>query len=548
MMKDNIIQVITARVTALFDVETTVELTRPDEQFGDYATNVALQLSKQLSKPPREIAEQIVAELAGHDVIAAAEVAGPGFINLRLTDGALVKLATTSPASVRSDTVVIETNNPNPFKAMHIGHGYNAILGDTIANLIEASGATTYRVSYHGDVGLHVGKSMYSWLRFVGDDPAKLQTIPESEHNRFMSKMYAEGSQAYKQDPAAKAQIDELTKQSFTREDPVYAAVYETCKAWSFAGIDAMVALLGNKPIVQRFVESDADVRGVAIVKKHTPAIFIESDGALVFPGSRYGSFDNAYVTSRGLGLYGARDLGLMQLKNEQYHPDKSYIITGGEQAAYFQGVIAAAGLVWPDAKGVTVNIPTGLVKLSTGKMSSRDGDVLEVEWLFDQFRSAIVSRGGEPKDELIAGAMRYQFLKVKIGGDVVFDVNEAVSLHGNTGSYLQYAHARACSILAKKPVDTHDWSSENLEPGERTLVRKLGEYGEVAELAMTELLPHHVCTYLYELAQAFNRFYEQHRVLGDPREALRLKLVDQYAATLRGGLELLGIHAPESM
>lgn len=548
-MKQTIEQVIASVCKKLFGIEPAVSLTRPDEQFGDYAANVALQLSKQVGRNPRDIAQQIAGELSDNDVIAAADVAGPGFINIRLTDQALVELATTPPAQLRVDTVVIETNNPNPFKAMHIGHGYNAILGDTVANLIEAAGARTYRVSYHGDVGLHVGKSMYSLLQFVGDDPAKLNIIPESEHNTFMSKMYAEGSQAYKQDPAAKTRIDELSQQSFTRQDPVYAAVYDTCKAWSFAGIDRMVALLGNKPIVQRFLESDADVRGVAIVKKHTPGVFIESDGALVFPGSKYGSFDNAYVTGRGLGLYGARDLGLMQLKNEQYHPNKSYIVTGGEQAAYFAGVITAAGLIWPEAKDVTVNIPTGLVKLSTGKMSSRDGDVLEVEWLFDQFRNAITARGGEPNDELIAGAMRYQFLKVKIGGDVVFDINEAVSLHGNTGSYLQYAHARACSILAKKSAASHEWSAEDsLEPGERTLMRKLSEYNEVTELAMTELLPHYICTYLYELAQSFNRFYEQHRVLGDPREAQRLKLVDRYATTLRNGLTLLGISAPESM
>ena len=547
-MRDEIATNVATVIAKLFDVQVSVELTRPDEQFGDYATSVAMQLAKQLGRNPREIAEEIAASLReSSGAIRSVEVAGPGFLNITLTDAALQAQATTEPGKLRSDTVVIETNNPNPFKAMHIGHGYNAILGDTIANLIEQAGAAMYRVSYHGDVGLHVGKSMYALLKYVGDDPAKLDEVPVAEHNAFMSQMYATGSRAYADDPEAKAQIDELTKQSFTREDPVYARVYETCKKWSFAGIDAMVALLGNKPIKQRFLESDADARGVEIVRKHTPGVFIESDGALVFPGSKHGSFDNAYVTSRGLGLYGARDLGLMQLKNEQYHPDKSYIITGGEQAAYFKGVITASGLIWPEMKDVTVNIPTGLVKLSTGKMSSRDGDVLEVEWLFDQFRNAITARGGEPHDDLIAGAMRYQFLKVKIGSDVVFDVSEAVSLSGNTGSYLQYAHARARSILAKSSGDASLDEAE-FEAAERTLLRKIGGYNEVAARAMTELLPHYVCTYLYELAQEFNRFYEHNRVLGDPRENVRLWLVGRYAETLKRGLELLGIVAPERM
>lgn len=237
-----------------------------------------------------------------------------------------------------------------------------------------------------------------------------------------------------------------------------------------------------------------------------------------------------------------------MHLKREQYHPDKSYIITGEEQGAYFRGVIAAAGQIWEDQQDVTVNIPTGLVKLTTGKMSSRDGDVVEVEWLFEQFRAAIKARGGQPLDELIAGAMRYQFLKVKVGSDVVFDIEEAVSLTGNTGSYLQYAHARACSILEKSTASAPESSMNDLDAAERTLLRKIGEYSEVAERAATELMPHHICTYLYELAQTFNRFYEQSRVIEDPREAIRVQLVQRYAATLKNGLALLGIHAPEKM
>ena len=139
-----------------------------------------------------------------------------------------------------------------------------------------------------------------------------------------------------------------------------------------------------------------------------------------------------------------------MELKNEAFHPDKSVIVTGGEQGQYFKGVIAAAELSDPSLKGQTVNIPTGLVKLTTGKMSSRDGNVITIDWIFDQFRQAIEARGAVATDATIAGALRYQFLKVKIGSDVIFDINDAVSITGNTGSYLQYAHARAKSIYVK--------------------------------------------------------------------------------------------------
>lgn len=445
---------LTLKIQNILGLDDPIVLTRPEPQFGDYATNIALQLARRLQRPPREIAEELAGKLRESGEFSEVTVAGPGFINLRLTDEALLELASrrTQNLELRTDsTVVIETNNPNPFKAMHIGHAFNAIIGDTLANLLEASGAHTYRVSYHGDVGAHVGKSMYAILRYTENRPEKLLEVPESERNSFMSRMYAEGARAYKEDEAAKAEIDELAKQSFARDNPVYAAVYDTIFEWSFEQIDRIVARLGNKPIAMRFLESEADARGVKIVRDNVPKVFQESDGALIFKGSDYGAFDNVFVSRNGQGLYGARDLGLMQLKNEQFHPSKSYIVTAEEQKDYFKGVLAAANLAMPELKDVTVNISTGTVKLTTGKMSSRDGDVLEIAWLFDQVADAIRARGGEATDEIVAGALRYAFLKVRIGSDVIFDVNESVSIQGNSGPYLQYAHARAFQSLKKR-------------------------------------------------------------------------------------------------
>lgn len=533
-------------VKDLFGIDIEIRLTRPDAEFGDYATNVALQLAGKLGKNPKEIAEAIADKLRGTNEFSEVQVAGPGFINIRLSDKAVLGLLKKEPQLSRAGTsVVIETNNPNPFKAMHIGHAFNAALGDTIANLLAVSGAGVQRVSYHGDVGLHVGKSMYSFLKYANGDFSRVEQIPAEEHNSFMSKMYAEGSKAYKEDEAAKKEIDELAQESFAPKSELYKQIYELCKQWSFDQIDATVKRLGNQPTVARFLESLADTKGVEVVKANVPNVFQESDGAIIFKGSEHGAFDNAFVASNGRGLYAARDLGLMLLKNELFHPTKSYVITGGEQAAYFKGVIAAAGLVWPEQKDQTINIPTGLVKLSTGKMSSRDGDVVEIGWLFDEFKKAIEARGGEAIDEIVAGALRYQFLKVKIGSDVVFDVNEAVSLTGNTGSYLQYAHARACSILAK--VNSHDPLGE-IKDEDRALVRKLTEYPDVIERASSEIEPHAICTYLFELAQEFNRYYEANKIIGSDVEGHRVALTRVYVDCLKAGLAILGIHAPEKM
>ncbi len=545
---DDILPYIDKIVKEQFNQDITVEWSRPDPKFGDLATNVALQLAKPLGKNPRDIAETIAEKLRENENIADVTVAGPGFINIRLSDTAILQSLYDKPHTHRAGKVaVIETNNPNPFKAMHIGHAYNAVVADTMANLLAVDGAAVHRVSYHGDVGTHVGKSMWAILREIKGDIHVLDSIPESKHNEFMSRMYVEGARAAKESPEAKEEIDTLAKQSFTLDDPLYKQVYEICKKWSFDEIDSIVRRLGNVPIERRYVESETEAPGKALIKEKTPEVFTESDGAYIFEGSKYGSFDNIYISSHGNGLYGAHDMGLIQLKYQNYpNMDESIVVTGGEQAAYFRGVIAASELAIPKLKGKLFNYPTGLVKLSTGKMSSRTGDVVTIDWLFDEFSKAITTRGGKPTDEIVAGALRYQFLKVKIGGDVIFDINDAVSLTGNTGSYLQYTHARARRVLEKSaqtPVFPQVMYDED-----RTLIRKLSEYRETVEQAAQSLEPHHICTYLFELAQEFNRYYEHHQVIGSDKEAHRIAIIALYADILKAGLAILGISAPNEM
>ena len=541
-------QIISQVVKQLFDQDISVQLTRSDPKFGDFATNVALQLAKPLGKNPREIAEMIAENLRKEEEFSEVSVAGPGFINVKLSDQSVLNSLKKEPTTKRAgQTVVIETNCPNPFKAMHIGHALNAILADTMANLLAVDGAIVHRVSYHGDVGTHVGKSMWAILREIDGDVNKLNEIPADKRNEFMSRMYVEGARAAKESPEAKVEIDELAKQSFVLDDPLYKQVYEICKSWSFDEIVSNVGRLGNVPIERRYVESETEELGKSLIKEKTPEVFTKSDGAYVFKGSKYGAFDNVFIGSHGNGLYGAHDMGLIQLKYKDYpNLDLSITVNGEEQAAYFRGVIAASELSIPALKGKLFNYATGLVKLTTGKMSSRTGEVVTIGWLFDEFKKAIENAGGEPTDDVIAGALRYQFLKVKIGGDVIFDINDAVSLTGNTGSYLQYAHARARGILAKS--DKEIAFPTELFDEDKMLVRKLSKYVDVVDRAKESLEPHHICTYLFELAQEFNRYYEKNQVIGSDKEVHRVGIVAIYADILKAGLAILGIVAPNKI
>ena len=214
------------------------------------------------------------------------------------------------------------------------------------------------------------------------------------------------------------------------------------------------------------------------------------------------------------------------------------------------QVVLAAIHAFAPEPAERTRHLTHGIVKLQGGvKMSSRKGNVVTALEILEAARVAGDASGTHPSEETILAAVKYAFAKNRIGGDIVYDPLESIALEGNSGPYLQYAHARACSILAKSAEQTHVLAKDALlEPAERSLVRTLSQYVEAVDRATAELMPHHICTYLYELAQAFNRFYENNRVIGDAREQIRLGLVSHYATTLKQGLELLGIHAPERM
>ncbi|HET7630282.1 MAG TPA: DALR anticodon-binding domain-containing protein, partial [Candidatus Saccharimonadales bacterium] len=356
-----------------------------------------------------------------------------------------------------------------------------------------------------------------------------------------MSDCYQEGAAAYDDAATAKAEIEELAKQSFDPQGD-YKTVYEICKTWSFDYIDATLERLGSKPAEKHYLESAANAMGEQTVRAHIGDVFSESNGAVVFAGEAYGLHTRVFIASRGTTLYEARDLGLMQLKQADFHPARSLIVTGNEQKEYFKVVFKAAELALPELAGVTANISTGTVKLSTGKMSSRTGQVLNIEWLFEQLKSALTARGGSADDEAtLIGALRYQMLKTSIGSDLVFDIEKALSLDGNSGPYLQYAHARAASILKRADQTIQAPSDESFDTSERQLAVKLSQFEEVLGKACIELTPHLICNYLFDLAKEFNRFYEVSRIVGDERQALRLWLVERYKNTLADGLGVLG-------
>ncbi len=552
-------QTIRTIIHDIFGETAEVSLTRPDPKFGDWATNVALQLAKPLGKNPREIAETIAEKLRTHEDVTEVSVAGPGFINIRLSDQALIRQIYTRPVRpYGGQNIVFEYSCPNAFKELHTGHLYQTIFGDIASNLMLVGGAKLTRTSFGGDVGLHVAKCLWGMCAELGGElPEKLNDIADDafERARWISKCYVRGAKAYEDDAEVKAEIDELNVTIYgfherdDHESPL-AKIYWETRQWSFDYFAAFYEMIEVEN-QHYYPESQTAPVGMKVIEEQLEKGNLrKSDGAIIFEGDETKHLHTrVFVTSKGLPTYETKDIGVIWLEKQDYNFEHRYLLTGNDQKEYMRVVYAAAELFNPELKGKMTHLTNGTVRFSDGqKMSSRLGNVSRAADVIEAVRERVASLVSDEnlRNVVALGAVKYAFAKYKLGGDINFDLEETVSLQGNSGPYLQYAHARARRILENsqaeftKPTELYD--------EDRALVRKLGEYADVVNVAVAQLEPHHICNYLFELAQEFNRYYEKNRVVGSDKEAHRVGLVALYADILKAGLTILSIQAPDKL
>ena len=551
-------QIIANIIKQHFDVDVEVQLSRPDPQFGDYATNIALQLAGRLQKNPRDIAEELATALRETKEFSDVSVAGPGFINMKLSDERLHEALTTmlqtgygNSHAYEGKVVITEYSDPNPFKVLHAGHFYTSVVGDAMSNLIEAAGGEVHRVNFGGDVGMHVAKTIWAiMLALGGEYPEKLNEIPEADRSEWMAQQYVIGTNAYEEDDVAKEAIVALNKKVYqlhtdNDHESALAQLYWTCRTWSYDYFNAFYDRIGTH-FEKYYPESETAPIGLAtVLAQKENGVYKDSDGAVIFEGELYGLHTRVFINKEGLPTYEAKDVGLSIKKWDDYQFDQSVIITGNDITEYMKVVLKSIEQFKPELAERTLHVTHGNVKLVGGvKMSSRKGNFLRAVDVLDAAADENEQAVGNREDTVVIGAIKYAFLKNRVGPDIIFDPKESVAIHGNSGPYLQYAHARARSILEK--VTNTEMRSHSLDPQERTLLVKLTEFPDVITQATEHLSPHLICTYLYEVSQTFNRFYEQSRIVGDEREAERARLVEAYASVLNNGLTRLGIHAPE--
>jgi len=568
-------QIIKGAIENLFNVaEFTLEHPA-DEKMGDYATNVAMVMAKESKKNPREMAEEMMKKLREakelKEIVERVEVAGPGFINFFLSEKYLIDELSEVVSEKENygkgvrwegQKVMVEFTDPNPFKQFHIGHLMSNTIGESLARLMEFSGAQVKRACYQGDVGMHVAKSIWGLKELLKE---KNQTMEEiggrslEERAAFLGRAYAMGAAAFEEQEESKEEIKKLNKIIYERSDEEVNQMYDLGRAWSLDYFETIYKRLGTK-FDFYFFESDAGPLGLEVVKSHlTDGIFEESEGAVVFKGEKYGLHTRVFINSLGLPTYEAKEMGLAKTKAEKYAYDKSIIVTGNEINAYFKVLLKAMSLVYPDLAAKQTHIGHGMLKLKYGKMSSRTGNVVTGEGLMTDVGEEIkkkmtetgkideIDKAEQVINAVSVGAIKYSLLKQSPGKDIVFDFETSLSFEGDSGPYLQYTYARAKSVLAKSEKEGANVAGDLL--GEETgVVKWMARFEEAVDIAVREMSPNYICSYLVELSSKFNRFYAECKIVGSEREAERLSITTAVAQIMKNGLRLLGIETVEKM
>lgn len=548
------------------DVEFVVEHPA-DESHGDYSSNVALILAKQEGKSPRELAEEIKGELEKVEdlskIVKKIEVAGAGFVNFTLKNEWLVDRTSdvveqgerygASEVGV-GKRVIVEYSSPNIAKPFTVGHLRSTIIGDAIANLLEATGWEVMRDNHLGDWGTQFGKQIYA-IKTWGDE----KKIGESDNPvHELVQLYIKFHEEAEDDE----ELVEKGRVWFKRledGDKEARELWKKCVDWSWQEFGEIYEILGvtfseefdgGRGLGEAFFEDKMDVPIEELKKKKM--LQDGDDGAklVFFPDDKYPPI--MILKKDGATLYATRDLATDKYRKEKYNPDLIINEVGAEQTLYFRQIYEIEKMLGWYEDDQRVHVAHGHYRFPDGKMSTRKGNVI---WLREVLNEAIkravkLADGDERVGESVGiGALKWNDLKGDPKREIVFDWDEVLNMQGNSGPYLQYTYARTQSVLRKAGKVEGLIESKGLNEEEEAILRWIYRYPEVVRDAAREYAPNKVAVFIYELASRYNAFYNQHRIL-DSKESLglRLLLTKAVGQTIKNGLGILGIKTPAKM
>ena len=538
---------------------------------GDF-TLVVFPLLRTSRKSPDATGVEIGDWLVANCPEVAAYNSVKGFLNLSLSNiywrEALASIAGDAsygqlPATGRR--VMVEFSSPNTNKPLHLGHIRNNLLGSSVSDLLKAAGDEVIKATLVNDRGVHICKSMYAWQqRFDGATPES--TGKKGDH--LVGDCYVEFAKMEKEDPSVMDKVHEMLVQ-WEEGDPAVRKLWETMNGWVFDGFEQTYKALGIT-FDRTYYEHETYLLGKELVQRGLDmGVFVKDpDGSVWCDLTADGLDRKLLLRSDGTSVYITQDLGTAERRFSEFKLDSHIYVVGDEQNYHFQVlklILKKLGFDWADQ---IFHLSYGMVELPEGKMKSREGTVVDaddlIEKMYEEAKATSEESGklegisDEEKERLYRmiglGALKYFILKVDPKKKMLFNPKESIDFNGNTGPFIQYTHARICSILRKAEEQNLSAAlnpAVELSAKEIRLVKILGAYPQKVAEAAAALSPAVIANYCYELAKEFNQYYHDTPVLKEPDAEIlrmRLSLISTLAGVLRKGMKILGIDLPDRM
>ncbi len=574
-----------------------VQLSPTKKEFEGQYTFVTFPYTKKLRQAPAQIGQTIGAWLVENSAIVSAFNVVQGFLNISIADSAWVEVLNDIAANSafgtlaqKGESVMVEFSSPNTNKPLHLGHLRNNFLGDSVSRILTANGYDVVKTCIVNDRGIHICKSMLAYQMFGTDASGRAET-PESsgmKGDHLIGKYYVLFDKAYKgqiedmvalgtpKEEAEKTAPLMLEVQQMLRlweqGDPETKALWSQLNAWVYEGFAVTYKNIGVS-FDKTYYESNTYLLGKEIVEEgiQKGVFFRKDDGSVWIDLTEEGLDQKLVMRSDGTSVYMTQDLGTTELKFQDFQSDRQIWVVGNEQDYHFNVLFAIMRQLGRSYANKLYHLSYGMVDLPTGKMKSREGTVVDADDLIQETVDAAstaaddAAKGkldGFSQDEKKAlfqmlglGALKYYLLKVDPQKRMQFNPAESVDLHGNTGPYIQYVHARIKSILRKAAemnvILDGAVTATQLDEVEQQLVFLLSQYPQRVIDSGAAYSPSYIAQYAYELAKTFNQFYDKLSILKEMdmvKLHVRLVLSNAVGETIRKAMGLLGIEVPEKM
>jgi arginyl-tRNA synthetase len=537
----------------------------PNPELGDL-TLPCFALAKRLGQAPAEIADTLVTKLKSDEIVQSITSSGP-YLNFTVADRWLAQESVKAVVNLQNKYgdnqsggnkgVMIEYSNANTHKEFHVGHLRNICFGDAINRLAAANGFNSVPVSYINDFGIHVAKTLWCYSEFYKNEPQ-----PENK-GYFLGKVYARSAQELEENEYGKRMVSLIMKKIESRSGDEYRLWQET-RQWSIEQFARIYQEL-DVNFVKTYYESELIERGKIIIDGLIAKnVLVKSEGAIIADLTTEKLGVLMFYRSDGTALYPVADLPLAIQKFQDFDLQKSIYVTDVRQALYFQQLFKIIALLGHDQE--LVHLGYEFVKLPSGMMSSRSGNVITYEELKEQLLQKFTEETKERHAdwtakkinqvawELTMAAMKFEMLKVGASNVITFDINQAMEFNGYTAAYIQYTYARLNSIFKKAGDAPSDLKTTqfpaSLEKLERQLIMKANKYPEAVSQAWSSYDPSIIAKYLFELSQSANDYYHNIPILksDDTQKLFRIAVLKSVNQVLANGLDLLGINTIEEM